>query len=222
MEMIRGTEKTPIQVLKNGNVSSLYSLFTDVLADLKLSKKSLKKGENAVINVLYICILDLLKTKLEPEDFKYHTRFEFMLTYGEVFHEETDKEKYLLWQSANWMNILFKLCRAKTNLGLTIEVISKFLEGWDGNSFFFFFYFCFIIFFFIIFFLLLAKYITGGGMSAATTRRVYLYREEGNVPIVHRLPRLPKHLQTKKEYPPLKKMKQESDARICPHCGTIH
>ena len=116
-------------------ISTLQSLFQDILDDLGVSKKSLKKGEDAVLNALYICILDMLKDKLEAEDFKYPTRVDFMLAYGKKFVNESDKEKELLWQSANWMCILFKMVKANANLGLTIEVISKLLEGWNGKEF---------------------------------------------------------------------------------------
>eukprot|EP01035_Chromulina_nebulosa_P008501 gene8501-11527_t len=150
--------------ISTDGISTLQSLFQDILDDLGIPKKSLylKKGEDSVINALYICILDMLRDKLVAEDFKYTTRFEFMIAYENVFKDESDKEKELLWQTANWMCILFKMVRANANLGLAIEVVSKLLEGWN------------------------VKYITGGGMKPATANRVHIYRVEGNVPISHR------------------------------------
>jgi hypothetical protein len=97
-----------------------------------VDKKNLKKGEDALINAFYICILDMLKSKLTPEDFKYPTIDDFMREYGEHFATESNKEKNLLWKSANWMFILFKIIPANKNSGLTMEVIPKLLEGWNG------------------------------------------------------------------------------------------
>lgn len=121
--------------ISTDGISTLQSLFQDILDDLGIPKKSLylKKGEDSVINALYICILDMLRDKLVAEDFKYTTRFEFMIAYENVFKDESDKEKELLWQTANWMCILFKMVRANANLGLAIEVVSKLLEGWNGK-----------------------------------------------------------------------------------------
>eukprot|EP01035_Chromulina_nebulosa_P023571 gene23571-30563_t len=144
-------------------ISTLQSLFQDVLDDLRVLKKSLKKGEDAVINALYICILAMLTDKLVAEDFKYPTRDAFMQVYGEKFAAESDLEKYLLWQTANWMCILFKIVKANANLGLAMAVIPKLLEGWNK------------------------KYITGGGMKGATDNRVHVFRVEGNVRKVPRV-----------------------------------
>ena len=118
-------------------ISTLQSLFQDILDDLGVSKKSLEKGEDAVINTLYICILDMLKDKLAPEDFKYPTEVEFMHAqdYEEKFAAESDEEKELLWRWANWMWILFKMVKANANKGLVLPVISKLLEGWNGKEF---------------------------------------------------------------------------------------
>lgn len=102
-----------------------------------MDKKILKKGEDALINAFYICILDMLKSKLTAEDFKYPTIEDFLQVYGEQFATESNREKTLLWKSANWMFILFKIIRASKNSGLTMEVIPKLLEGWNGwNNFF--------------------------------------------------------------------------------------
>eukprot|EP01036_Dinobryon_divergens_P029457 gene29457-38554_t len=157
MATIRSLQNEDLDLITTpeDGISTLQSLFQDVLDDLRVPKKSLKKGDDAVINALYICILDMLKDKLVAEDFKYPTRDAFMQVYGEKFAAESDREKTILWQSANWMYILFKMITAKKNTGLTIEVIPKLVEGWS------------------------AKYITGGGMKPATANRVYLLHQEG-------------------------------------------
>ena len=94
----------------------------------------MKKGEDALINSFYICILDMLKSKLTMEDFKYPQIEDFMRVYGEQFAIESNREKMLLWQTANWMFILFKIVPANKSTGLTMEVIPKLLEGWHGGN----------------------------------------------------------------------------------------
>ena len=117
-------------------ISSLESLFQDILNDLGIERKTLTKGNDAVINALYICILDMLKDTLVSTDFKYPTREEFMRVYGLKFIAETDQEKTLLWQSANWMWILFKMIKPNANLGLALPVVSKLVEGLNGRIMF--------------------------------------------------------------------------------------
>ena len=113
-------------------ISSLKSLFSDILNDLEF-KNELKKGEDSVKNALYICILDILKDRLGVTDFKYPTQRDFMVAYGEKFEKESDTEKGLLWKSANWMWILFKMVRPNANQGLALPVVTKFVEGWNGR-----------------------------------------------------------------------------------------
>ena len=136
MDTIHSLQEEDLELIikPEDGISTLQSLFQDVLDDLRVPKKSLKKGEDAVINALYICILDMLKDKLVAEDFKYPTRDDFMRIYGEKFACESDREKTILWQTANWMWILFKMITAKKNTGLTIEVIPKLIEGWNGKK----------------------------------------------------------------------------------------
>ena len=100
----------------------------------KVDKKTLKKGEDALINSFYICILDMLKSKLTTEDFKYSQIEDFMSVYGEQFAKESNREKNLLWQTANWMFILFKIVPANKSTGLAMEVVPKLLEGWHGGD----------------------------------------------------------------------------------------
>ena len=94
----------------------------------------MKKGEDALINSFYICILDMLKSKLTTEDFKYSQIEDFMSVYGEQFAKESNREKNLLWQTANWMFILFKIVPANKSTGLAMEVVPKLLEGWHGGD----------------------------------------------------------------------------------------
>lgn len=105
-----------------------------MLDDINLPRKELKKGEDALINALYVCILDILKLKLTAADLKYPTIDDFLKVYGEEFKYESENEKYLLWETANWMQVLFKITTARKNTGLTIQVVPKVVEGWKGES----------------------------------------------------------------------------------------
>jgi hypothetical protein len=149
--------------LNDSRYYTLQTLFDDVLKDIYTTKKSIKASGNLLLSVLYVCILDMLKDILVAEDFKYPTILSFTQVYGKIFPHESDKETELLWKTANWMVIFFRLVRAKANLGLTLDVIPKLLEGWS------------------------AKYITGGGSAAPTASRVFIFREEGNVPLIRRI-----------------------------------
>ena len=99
-----------------------------------MNRKSLKKGEGALINTFFICILDMLKSRLTDHDLKYPTIADFLHVYGEKFGREPHKEKELLWQTANWAHVLFKMIKARTNAGLALEVLPKFVEGWHGKN----------------------------------------------------------------------------------------
>ena len=163
------------------NISTIQSLYQDVLDDIRLSKKALKKGEDSIINALYVCLLDLLKLKLSNSDLKYPTKDSFLRVYGEKFQFESEREKTLLWETANWMAVLFKMTTARKNTGLTIQVIPKVVEDWTGmkkDSIFWFFV--------IDKFYALVKYITGSGMKKSTANRVFLFHSEGGTPINRR------------------------------------
>ena len=114
-------------------ISTIQSLYQDVLEDINLPKKDLKKGEDALINALYVCILGILKLKLSTTDLKYPTIDDFLQVYGEEFKYESENEKFLLWETANWMQVLFKITTARKNTGLTIQVVPKVVEGWKGE-----------------------------------------------------------------------------------------
>ena len=76
----------------------------------------------------------MLKAKLGNDDFKYPKMSDFMgvKVYGDNFDGASSKEKERLRQSANWMHIFFKMVSVNRKKGLSIQVISKLLEGWDG------------------------------------------------------------------------------------------
>ena len=137
MDVIRSDANYLAPAASTGGFSTPKSLFLDVLNDLSIHPKSLNMGEDQPIYFMFVCLLDMLKGKLQPSDFKYKTRADFLNKY--LYPPDVpDLEKELLWQSANWMNVLFKLRRANASLTLTIGVIAKFVEGLRGSEAYFF------------------------------------------------------------------------------------
>lgn len=140
-------------IAKNG-VSMDLNLF--VIADgIGLDLSTLHK-EGTLMYALWVALLCVMKSHLEPDDFKYKTCDEFLEAYGGWFSAESEKEKNYLWQTANWMDLLFKMITARKNKGLAMAVIPKVVEGFD------------------------AKYVTGSGQTKATANRVHVFEVEGN------------------------------------------
>lgn len=111
---------------------------------------------------LWVCLLVVLKRYVSDEDLKYKTIDEFYTIYNYQFSNEDHSELDLLWQTANWMYVLFKMITARKNKGLAIQVIPKLIEGWD------------------------AKYVTGSGQKRSTANRVFLFESEGHTTASHR------------------------------------
>jgi len=93
---------------------------------------------------------------LEKKSKKYASIDEFLSKYPQ-FQEYDEPEKQRLFETANWMNIFFEYMPAKKNKGLIIQVIPKFLEGWQ------------------------VKYVTGSGQTLRTRNRVTIYETEGDI-----------------------------------------
>lgn len=104
---IKSSQEEMASERPGGRISTLNSIFEDILRDIRgIPKENLKKGKDcndALITVLYLCILVVLKDKLLPEDLKYPTQDDFMgvQAYREEFASESPAEKALLRQSAN-------------------------------------------------------------------------------------------------------------------------
>ena len=117
-------------------LSTLGSLFDDVLTDINTPKRSLQKGQYALKNALFVCILGLLKLNLVDEELKYPSIEVFLRShiYRGRYDSESESEKKILFQTANWVNILFKLVRSNGNSDFAITVVPRLLEGWRGFS----------------------------------------------------------------------------------------
>lgn len=132
-----------------------------ITEEVGLDLHSLHK-EGALMYALWVALLSVLRKKLKKNDYKYQTLEDFLAAYPGQFDTESDTEKILLWQTANWMSILFQMITARKNKGLAMMIIPKLVEGWD------------------------AKYVTGSGQTKATANRVQIFEHEGNVRANHR------------------------------------
>jgi hypothetical protein len=121
-----------------------------------------------------LVILMLLKSVTPSENLKYATLEHFLECYEE-FQSRSEQEKRYLFETANWMNILFQFipakvspsraqpppltppCLSQKNKGLVLDVIPKLIEGFE------------------------AIYITGSGQTKQTADRVKIYETEGGI-----------------------------------------
>ena len=95
-----------------------------------------ESGKDCLINAFYICILDMLSSSgaVTIDDYKFRTVEDFLqVPEYNIFAMLPIRERQLLWMTANWMFIFFKMVPSKGNVGLAKNVVSKLLEGWDGN-----------------------------------------------------------------------------------------
>mmetsp|Transcript_13593 Transcript_13593/g.29868 ORF Transcript_13593/g.29868 Transcript_13593/m.29868 type:complete len:239 (-) Transcript_13593:192-908(-) len=131
-----------------------------VLADLAscigLDLSNVHK-DGTLLCALWYVILEAIKKIIKVRDMKFPTLDSFLTAYEDRFSSEPEPEKIVLWQTANWMSLLFKMITARKNKGLAMQVIPKVCEGWD------------------------AKYITGSGQTKATANRVHVFETEGSV-----------------------------------------
>jgi len=113
--------------------------------------------DGTLLCALWYVILEAIKKIIKVRDMKFPTLDSFLTAYEDRFSSEPEPEKIVLWQTANWMSLLFKMITARKNKGLAMQVIPKVCEGWD------------------------AKYITGSGQTKATANRVHVFETEGSV-----------------------------------------
>lgn len=130
---------------------SLFGIASKIGMDLSCLHK-----EGPLMYALWFSLLCILKKYLDVQQLKYPTIEQFLAAYPGWFVNECETEKQYLWQTANWMTVLFQMITARKNKGLVMQVIPKVVEGWD------------------------AKYVTGSGQKRATANRVHIFEVEGN------------------------------------------
>jgi len=140
----------------------LSTLYDDILIDIKVHKLWKKRSEK-LIWAIYVWILHLLKLYLRPEDFKYTSMYgDYREVYSDKFDSQTEEEQTKLFHTANWMVIFFQLVPPMHNKIMAINVVPKFLEGWE------------------------VKYTTGKGMTRATKNRYEIIHIESGMPWTRR------------------------------------
>jgi hypothetical protein len=145
------------EYVRTGRVKELD--FFNIAVSIKLDLNYLNK-EGRLMYTLWVILLGAMRSTYSNE-YKYPTMQSFLTAYPE-FAVEDDSERNNLWQSANWMAILFTMITARKNKGLVMQVIPKLIEGWE------------------------AKYVTGSGQTKCTARRVHIFEVEGNTKANHR------------------------------------
>lgn len=121
-----------------------------IVAQLKLQYDKSKFSPTLLLSILH-----LIKPLWPSGSSKYGSMSEFVIAYPN-FADLEIQEKVILMEEANWMNKLFLILPAKKNKGITLAVITKFIEGIEK------------------------RYVTGSGQTAATQRRVDVYERESN------------------------------------------
>eukprot|EP01035_Chromulina_nebulosa_P024875 gene24875-32405_t len=159
LHTIRGFSSSPGQLGDfNWKISTIENLFKNILHNIQFDEKILSSNIELKV-ALYTCTLDILRSQLKNEDFKYPTIKDFDDVYGDVFNGETVEEKGKLWQFANWTFILFKVIGKKSIQEIARDVIVKLLEGWHE------------------------RYTSGGGKKQSTINRNRIVAVEVNKPL---------------------------------------
>lgn len=110
---------------------------------------------------IWIAFLTVMKEHFPPDQHKFPNVDAFLEAYPEFQHTPAE-EQTNLFNTANWMAVLFTMIPAAKNKGLVLQVIPQLVEG--GH----------------------VKYITGSGQTEATASRVHIYEKEGHIVITHR------------------------------------
>lgn len=123
------------------------------LFDIKFKKL---KNISPLKNCILLTLLDIYKT-YNNSSLKYTSIESFLLIYMKYFRYESNEELNILWQTANYMNILIKFLSPKYNKGLFLYVVTTFIEGAEK------------------------KYVTGSGQTRKCNNRVIIYNVESNI-----------------------------------------
>ena len=131
---------------------NIYSIAT--AANLNITDLS---RECVLKQAIWIEFLSVLKEHMPTAELKYPSIEPFLEKYHDVVNDCSPSDIQNLWETANWMNVLFRFVPAKKNKGFFLAVVPKFVEGW------------------------FAKYVTGGEQTKATLLRVKIFETEGEV-----------------------------------------
>lgn len=126
------------------------------IEDLRCHFSNIKRAEKGRVGYYVFACLSLVKSIISSSySFKYKTVTDLKSEYEPVFSTGVDDIEFeMLWQFANWMNVLALFFTPKKNKGIYLEVLTKITEGTH------------------------LTYVTGSGQTKATARRVFLYESE--------------------------------------------
>lgn len=157
---ILGTSSSVSEIIPRQQNLSIFlsTLYDDILFDINV-QKLWKNKSKTLIWAIYVWLLHLLRMYLRPEDFKYATQWDgaYREVYSDMLDSQTEEEQTKLFQTANWMGIFFQLVPAKNNKIMAVNVVPKFLEGWE------------------------VKYTTGRGMTRPTKNRYAIIHIESGI-----------------------------------------
>jgi hypothetical protein len=183
--------------VKNGGVHTDLNIFW-IAGAIGLDLSLLQK-EGQLMYALWVTLLVVLRKYYKPEELKYPTLNAFREAYKfPSLLYESDEEYHRLWQTANWMAVLFSLITARKNKGLAMQVVPKLVEGWN------------------------VKYVTGSGQTRLTANRVLVFETEGGIKANHRGKVKPKKKNAPRRapYPAKYKVKSQSEIAKLPPLDT--
>jgi hypothetical protein len=79
--------------------------------------------EGLFIQALWVIFLDIMRRQQSvTSSYKYPDLPTFLLSYPGAYLDVDIDEQTFLWQTANWMSILFEMIPARKNKGLAMQV----------------------------------------------------------------------------------------------------
>lgn len=131
--------------------------------DVRLLRKD-KLKEGSVLAALWIVFLRLYKEAfpVTADSFKYKGLPAFLSEYEGCFNALSVPDQKKLLLTANWMGVLLKHISPRGNKGFYMQVVPKFLEGFD------------------------ARFTLGTGQPKSTTFRERIFEHEGEIKAARR------------------------------------
>lgn len=137
-----------------------YALVFSLKFDIAALQGDLTK-EGSVLSGLWVIFLRYYRMFTHDIPFKYHSMDSFMNAYGGHFSWCDATEQIRLFQTANWMELLFRTIPAKRNKVFFLHIVPKFVEGFN------------------------VKYKLGSGQSKMTTCRADIFSCESGIAVTH-------------------------------------
>lgn len=115
------------------NTQSIYYACFESLGISPEERLTLEK-DKLVVTAIWICLLESFQQFITVEEMKYTTLDSFLRAYEDhEYNSLPEAEQINLWHTANWMNVLFCMIPARRTKDLSIQIVSKFIQGWEGT-----------------------------------------------------------------------------------------